>query len=65
MWPEILEQVRRCRYCRREMAVSATAYAENPFCNRCLPERVERAADGKVEWRLVGEYFQAIHFQRL
>jgi hypothetical protein len=53
--------VQRCRYCRREMAVSAIAYAENPFCNRCLPERVGLAADTKIQWRLVGEYFEPIH----
>lgn len=59
MLPEVLERVQRCRYCGREMAVTATAYAESPFCVRCLAERVERAADREVEWRLVGDYFQA------
>lgn len=63
MWLEIREQVQRCRYCRREMAVSAAAYAENPFCNRCLPQRVGLVADKKIEWRLVGEYFEPIRSQ--
>ena len=42
------------------MAVGATAHAENPFCNRCLRERVERAALREIEWRLVGDYFEPI-----
>jgi hypothetical protein len=47
------------------MAVSATAYAENPFCNRCLPERMRLAADSEIQWRLVGEYFEPIHSRQL
>ena len=65
MSPEIWEKVQRCRYCRREMLVSATAYAENPFCNRCLPERMRLAADSEIQWRLIGEYFEPIHSRQL
>jgi hypothetical protein len=65
MWPEVLERVRRCRYCKREMSVSAAAYAENPFCNRCLPERVKLVGDPGIEWRLVGDYFKPVNPQRL
>lgn len=64
MLPEVLERVQRCRYCGREMAVTPSAYAESPFCVRCLPERVERAADRDVEWHLVGDYFQPSHPRR-
>jgi hypothetical protein len=58
--PEILERVLRCRYCSREMAVSAGAYEENPFCDRCLPERIKRSAVERVRWRVVGDYFEPI-----
>ncbi len=48
--PELLEPVRRCRFCKREMLVSGAGYAENPFCRVCLPERIAIAATD-VEWR--------------
>lgn len=58
--PEILERVFRCRYCSREMAVSVGAYEENPFCDRCLSERIRRGSGQRVEWRIVGDYFEPI-----
>lgn len=64
MLPKVLERVQRCRYCGREMTVTPSAYAESPFCVRCLPERVERVADRAIEWRLIGDYFYPIHPQR-
>ena len=65
MRPEVFEQLRRCRYCGQEMSVTATAYAESPFCVRCLPERIARAADRQIEWRLIGEYFEPIRPRQL
>lgn len=62
-FPEIVAPVLRCRYCSREMTVSAAAYGENPFCDGCLSERVERAADKQIEWRTVGDYFEPIRPQ--
>ena len=42
----ILERVRRCKYCRRDVTdtITARAYAENPLCQACLPERINKAA---------------------
>ena len=47
----MLEVVRRCRYCEREMTnIGPVAYDENPFCSVCLPERLAGAArPGHVE----------------
>ncbi len=48
---------RICPYCERPNPVSALSYAENPFCQACLRERVDEAAKvvGPVTWRRVGK----------
>lgn len=57
----ILERVRRCRFCRREMSCSALSYAENPFCTECFDERVQATAPPEpVEWRLEGDYLKRV-----
>jgi hypothetical protein len=57
----ILKIPRHCKYCGSDMTatVSATSYAENPFCNDCLDERVSRAprAPENEKAVLVGRYF--------
>lgn len=57
----MLELIKRCRYCRREMNVSAREHTENPFCGRCLKERLRRAAAaiGPVRWEQDGHYLVA------
>lgn len=54
----LLSGSRRCRYCERAMMVSAEAYLENPFCRRCLHDRIESAsaAQGQTQLRFVGDY---------
>jgi hypothetical protein len=37
----------KCKYCQRERTCSARSHEENPFCNECLHERVEKAAAGR------------------
>ncbi len=54
--PKLLEVVQRCRYCGREMSVTASAYAESPFCAVCRPERVASAQPPRVEWETRGRY---------
>lgn len=62
----MLELIRRCQYCRREMKVSDRSYAENPFCNRCLNERISisKAQSGATGWKLVGGYLKPILAQQ-
>lgn len=38
---ELYEKIYRCKYCNREM--KASGYNQNPFCQVCLPERIEKA----------------------
>ncbi len=56
--PEIiLTVVRRCRYCQREMFRPPLEYEQNPFCTKCLTERVQKAAPaGGVRWKKEGNY---------
>jgi hypothetical protein len=58
----MLERVRRCPYCGRESSVTATSYAANPFCNACLPDRIEQAkkALGPVKNIRDGAYLIAV-----
>lgn len=41
----ILERVRRCRHCNRDMtkAVTVSSYSANPFCDDCFDDRVKSA----------------------
>ena len=60
----VIEKVRHCRYCDRDMTekVSALSYAENPFCQDCLEERVSKSpgAPANETAVLVGKYFYFI-----
>jgi hypothetical protein len=48
----ILEVLRRCPHCGREVHVSPLAFEENPYCVVCLPQRLASAArPGHVERR--------------
>lgn len=57
---EIAERVRRCKFCQREMQVSALAYLQNPRCVVCLPERMRSAAPTAVTWRTRGHYVEPL-----
>ena len=59
---KLVERVKRCRYCHREMKVSALSYLENPFCKFCLRERIEKAATerGPIEWVSDGHYMRPV-----
>ncbi len=58
VFPSMFERVKKCGFCSAEMEVSALAFAENPFCSRCLSERVNarRAQNTAVSWTLQGDY---------
>lgn len=59
----MLELIRRCQYCDREMMnVSAQSHTENPFCNKCLSERLAAAKQrsGATGLRLIGNYLKPI-----
>ena len=60
----LLERVRRCRFCGSDMtdSTSATSYSQNPYCDGCFEERMNRADRqfGPRTWTRVGEYFESI-----
>ncbi len=60
---QILERIRRCKHCDRDVTnqIGALAYAENPYCQECLPDRIRIAAEksGPKEIRYVGGYMFA------
>lgn len=43
----ILELVRRCHHCTREMVIPSQEYAQNPYCGVCLDERLKLEAGAK------------------
>ena len=51
-----------CAFCGRKAAVGATSHAENPFCQKCLDQRVREASEqlGPVTWRRNGHFLQLI-----
>lgn len=51
----MLEVMRRCKHCKREMRVSLREYDENPFCQECLPERLEKSSAGLAPRRWQGD----------
>ena len=59
---EFLEVIRRCKHCVREMNVSSREYDENPYCQKCLPERLEKSitAAGPMQWEGDGEYLRLV-----
>ena len=59
-FPEMLKRIQRCHYCRREMAIPALHYAENPFCNRCLAERTKAKSipGARNRWVRHGSYMR-------
>lgn len=58
----LLEIVRRCKFCEREMKVSSRAYAENPYCHHCLSDRLAAASlsAAGTEWVRRGHYLELI-----
>jgi len=58
----ILEVVHRCPYCKREATVTSQEYAENPYCNACLDERISEASRelGPITWRSSRGYIEII-----
>lgn len=64
--PVMWERVKRCNFCGREFAASALGFEENPYCTRCLPERIAKSAEGAglVSWIKVGEYLNPVDLSR-
>jgi hypothetical protein len=58
----LLQKIHRCPYCKRENKVSASSFAENPFCNQCLNERLEKASLGAGPFEIVsdGHYIRRV-----
>ena len=56
--PAMHERIRKCLFCGGEVQSTALGYAENPYCTKCLPERIERSlkAAGPTSWVTVGDY---------
>jgi hypothetical protein len=60
--PAMLERIRRCRFCGREVASSALSFEENPYCSSCLSERVAKASEAAayMSWAVSGNYLKPI-----
>lgn len=58
----MLQRVRRCRFCHREMVGLPSAYAENPLCQVCLHQRMSAGTEaiGPVRRVKVGAYWEII-----
>ena len=55
--PLLLEAIRRCHYCGREMMeIAPLSYLENPFCAVCFPERLAKMVRGFCGWAILGDY---------
>lgn len=56
----MLERIRRCAFCAKEMNCSALSYEENPFCTDCLSLRLDAAAKANalLTWMPRGDYMQ-------
>ena len=61
---QLLEVVRRCRYCGSDMTrnVSSESYRENPFCAGCLNDRMGIAKNelGPIRNERHGHYLVAV-----
>lgn len=61
--PHLMEVIRRCPYCKRESTDDPMSFAENPFCNDCLNERIAAALANSrpiVGWVTEGSYIRAV-----
>jgi hypothetical protein len=61
-YPAMFERIQRCRHCGQEMGIPPLSYAENPFCPRCIDERVSIGAPGHLAaFRQAGDYVTFIN----
>lgn len=62
----MLKRVKRCPYCGREVNRSSVAFFENPYCSRCLAQRLQEAneAVGPTKIVLEGHYLRHIPLSR-
>jgi hypothetical protein len=52
--------MRVCKFCQRPHPISDEGYAENPFCNSCLHERVRITVEARAE-----EHEEHVHWHAL
>jgi hypothetical protein len=55
----MLEKVRKCKYCGRDMMnVSHSSWLENPYCKRCFHQRISEASKKMPpqNWYIEGGY---------
>jgi hypothetical protein len=64
--PAMLERIRKCSFCGKEITATALSFEENPYCGDCLPKRVAKAAKGTehISWSLSGDYLAPIDLRR-
>jgi endogenous inhibitor of DNA gyrase (YacG/DUF329 family) len=62
----MLEFIRRCPYCKRESNRDPREWAENPYCSRCLSERLSIAKKERGAIRIVqqGHYWSIVPVSR-
>ena len=54
---------RICPYCKRAYRTTGESFEQNPFCGKCLNERLAKAAESGpklVGWRHEGRYMVPI-----
>jgi len=54
MTTDLLERVRSCKHCERDMAVTGVEHSQNPYCGECLRERVALVQTKTVRWTRIG-----------
>jgi hypothetical protein len=55
----MLEQVRKCKYCDRDMTnISHLSWSENPYCSHCFEQRMSEASKKmpRQNWHIEGHY---------
>lgn len=51
-----------CRFCKRRIVVTEMSFKENPFCSKCLPERIAKSQEenGPTIFKTDGTYVVAV-----
>jgi hypothetical protein len=66
LMPVMLERIRACTFCGKEITGIALSFEENPYCGDCRAKRVTEAAKGTehISWERSGDYLQPIDLRR-
>lgn len=56
----MLELIVRCRHCGREHDQNPQGRRENPYCSKCVEDRLATIRRDGIEWEIRGHYMVAI-----